>query len=430
MNNMGFFNPFGEGGSGGGGGGGTSNYNDLTNKPKINSVPLTGNKSLEDLGIVNPVVDSELSTTSENSVQNKVVTQAINEKLDIDDAVGKNVTGTEYTIGGQTVIAQAGAEIFNDYANNKAAGRYSHAEGEGSQALGVNSHAEGGGTQATGPVSHAEGVGTKAIGAISHTEGSGTIASGVNSHTEGGGTTASGENSHAEGEGTIAAGKNQHTQGKYNIQDANNKYAFIIGNGTSNNNRSNAFAVGWNGKIYVNNSENGIDLNQLINDEDITGVPPLTVTLQKQQVVTQWEIKGNTEQNGTPSVSNPIPIYGVGDRTNNLCSKLVDNVRINIYTGVEEYANDMKATGFIPVDFVTNQYYTPSFVVPTGTTNDTYVSGYDENKEYLGRTTGSIPSGQPIEFQGSVDASAVKYVRICANMQTQDMMFNVGNLWI
>ena len=39
MNNMGFFNPFGEGGSGGGGGGGTSNYNDLTNKPKINSVP-------------------------------------------------------------------------------------------------------------------------------------------------------------------------------------------------------------------------------------------------------------------------------------------------------------------------------------------------------------------------------------------------------
>ena len=35
----------------GGGSGGTSNYNDLTNKPKINSVTLSGNKSLEDLGI-------------------------------------------------------------------------------------------------------------------------------------------------------------------------------------------------------------------------------------------------------------------------------------------------------------------------------------------------------------------------------------------
>lgn len=144
-------------------------------------------------------------------------------------------------------------------------------------------------------------------------------------------------------------------------------------------------------------------------------------------MVTQWQIEGNTEQNGTPSVSNPVPIYGVGDKTNNLCSTLIDYVRINIYNGVEEYANDMKATGFIPVDFVTNQYYTPSFVVPTGTTNDTYISGYDENKNYLGRTTGGITSGQPMEFQGSVDTSAVKYVRICANMQTQDIMFNVGD---
>ena len=36
---------------GGGGGGGTSNYNDLTNKPQINSVELTGNKTLDDLDI-------------------------------------------------------------------------------------------------------------------------------------------------------------------------------------------------------------------------------------------------------------------------------------------------------------------------------------------------------------------------------------------
>ena len=35
----------------GGGSGGTSNYNALTNKPKINNVELKGNKSLNDLGI-------------------------------------------------------------------------------------------------------------------------------------------------------------------------------------------------------------------------------------------------------------------------------------------------------------------------------------------------------------------------------------------
>ena len=38
-------------GEGGSGTGGTTNYNDLQNKPKINNVELTGNKTLEDLGI-------------------------------------------------------------------------------------------------------------------------------------------------------------------------------------------------------------------------------------------------------------------------------------------------------------------------------------------------------------------------------------------
>ena len=37
--------------TGGGGGGGTSDYNDLTNKPVVNSVTLAGSKSLSDLGI-------------------------------------------------------------------------------------------------------------------------------------------------------------------------------------------------------------------------------------------------------------------------------------------------------------------------------------------------------------------------------------------
>lgn len=36
---------------GGGGGGGTTNYNDLTNKPTINGVELSGNKTSDDLGI-------------------------------------------------------------------------------------------------------------------------------------------------------------------------------------------------------------------------------------------------------------------------------------------------------------------------------------------------------------------------------------------
>ena len=45
-----------------GGGGGTSDYSDLTNKPKINNVELSGNKSLSDLGIQASETGKGLST--------------------------------------------------------------------------------------------------------------------------------------------------------------------------------------------------------------------------------------------------------------------------------------------------------------------------------------------------------------------------------
>ena len=50
--------------AGGGGGGGTSNYNDLTNKPSINNVTLTGNKTTSDLGINIPTATSDLTNDS------------------------------------------------------------------------------------------------------------------------------------------------------------------------------------------------------------------------------------------------------------------------------------------------------------------------------------------------------------------------------
>ena len=47
--------------TGGGGGGGTSDYNDLTNKPSIAGVTLSGNKTLADLGIA---ASSDLATVA------------------------------------------------------------------------------------------------------------------------------------------------------------------------------------------------------------------------------------------------------------------------------------------------------------------------------------------------------------------------------
>lgn len=50
----------------GGGGGGTSNYNLLSNKPQINDVELTGNKSLHDLGIAG---EDTIGTMTDNQWQ-------------------------------------------------------------------------------------------------------------------------------------------------------------------------------------------------------------------------------------------------------------------------------------------------------------------------------------------------------------------------
>ena len=145
----------------------------------------------------------------------------------------------------------------------KASSQHSHAEGYNTIASGDISHVEGNETTASGNYSHAEGSVTKAIGMVSHAEGHSTTASGNYSHAEGSVTKAIGMVSHAEGQGTIATGNYQHVSGKYNVEDSDSKYAFIVGNGTDDNNRSNAFAIDWNGKIYVNNSTDGVDVSDV-----------------------------------------------------------------------------------------------------------------------------------------------------------------------
>lgn len=124
--------------------------------------------------------------------------------------------------------------------------------GDRTKATGENSHAEGTLTMATGENSHAEGTrGTTASGEASHAEGITATASGLSSHAEGTRTTAQGISSHAEGLHTIANGDNQHVQGKYNVIDEANKFADIVGNGTDILDRSNAYALDWDGNLYL-----------------------------------------------------------------------------------------------------------------------------------------------------------------------------------
>ena len=129
----------------------------------------------------------------------------------------------------------------------QAIGNASHAEGESTTAEGDHSHSEGYNTKANGDASHAEGGNTRAEGNYSHAEGNNTTANRDSSHAEGSGTAASGLVSHAEGKGTIASGQTQHVQGKYNVEDTEDKYAHIVGGGTSATDRKNIHTLDWQG---------------------------------------------------------------------------------------------------------------------------------------------------------------------------------------
>jgi hypothetical protein len=68
---------------GSGGGGGTSNYNQLTNKPSINGVTLTGDKTTSDLGIVeNAQADwSQTDSTADDYIKNKPTITDVNDAV-------------------------------------------------------------------------------------------------------------------------------------------------------------------------------------------------------------------------------------------------------------------------------------------------------------------------------------------------------------
>ncbi|MBQ4544574.1 MAG: hypothetical protein II996_03280 [Oscillospiraceae bacterium] len=109
----------------------------------------------------------------------------------------------------------------------KATGKASHAEGSNTTASGAYSHSEGSNTKATGDYSHAEGASTEASGKYSHAEGASSKALNNSAHAEGFSTTASGQFSHAEGRGTVASGDYSHAAGLNTV--ASGGYATAMG---------------------------------------------------------------------------------------------------------------------------------------------------------------------------------------------------------
>ena len=187
--------------------------NDYTaeEKTKLSELPTKAELDTDLSGkedSANKVTTLDSNSTDTQYPTAKATYDELVKKLNTHEAVGKKI--------GQ------GGEVFNDYENNVASSDFSHAEG-------IN-------TVASGSFSHAEGFFTKAISDCSHAEGAGTVASGSWSH--------------AEGYYTTASGNYQHTQGKFNKEDTENKYAHIVGNGTSSSKRSNAHTLDWDGNAW------------------------------------------------------------------------------------------------------------------------------------------------------------------------------------
>lgn len=155
--------------------------------------------------------------------------------LDVLNSIGMNRIGK---IGTGSVSLG-----YNNVANND----FSTALGVNTSATAVATLAHGGLCVASANYTHAEGYRTEASGMYSHAEGIMTLASGQGAHAEGFYAVASGLRSHAEGSYTLASSQYQHVEGKFNVEDKANKYAHIVGNGTSKTARKNAYTLDWDG---------------------------------------------------------------------------------------------------------------------------------------------------------------------------------------
>lgn len=171
---------------------------------------------------------------------------------------GGTSTAPYYTLGIRKSGSQVGNYSLEEGNDNEASGYSSHAEGNNTEASEWASHAEGRNTTASGYYSHAEGRDTTAFGSASHAEGYHTKANGLHSHAEGDNTKAIGSYSHAGGEGTTAQRAHQTVIGKYNELDTggvdtftDGNYAFIVGNGTSDNARADALEINWSGDVFM-----------------------------------------------------------------------------------------------------------------------------------------------------------------------------------
>jgi hypothetical protein len=179
--------------------------------------------------------------------------------------------------------------------------------------------------------------------------------------------------------------------GKFNVEDTNDTYALIIGNGSSNSNRSNLFAIGWDSKLYVNDSSGnfvGIDITQLSSSSEGSGS-----TVSWAGTTTSGEEIGKLTVDGTtytlysstadekvkniPSTTTKAYLTGTSSTTQNTGYQYFDT---NVYIGEE--SGSLYATTFYGAldgnasTSTTSTYATGVKVVETNPTSISYYYPY------------------------------------------------------
>ena len=142
-------------------------------------------------------------------------------------ATGEGAVASGYADGeGASILADAAGAVASGYANGE--GASIQATSDGAVASGY-ADGEGASIQATSE---------------------GAVASGGADATNGD-VIANGMASQAFGIGTQTQTDGQMVLGKCNVVDTDGDYALIVGNGADNQNRSNAFAIDWNGNLVL-----------------------------------------------------------------------------------------------------------------------------------------------------------------------------------
>lgn len=216
---------------------------------------------------------------------------------------------------------------------------------------------------------------------------------------------------HSEGEGTIASAANQHVSGKYNIQDLSGDYVEIIGNGTNDENRSNARTLSWTGDETIAGDlifNGNTSLTSELADKSEVTWNQINVTGSK---IAEISIDGTTTDVYAPTSGGATSLSGLSDVTITSAT----NGQVILYDSANSvWKNSNLPTGSSTLDGLTD--------VTISSPTDGQALIYDSNS---GEWTNGAGGG------GSSTLSGLTDVTITSAANGQALLYDsVNSIWI